>query len=701
MATRATIVWLSQAVLIPILALAAAMLLLLAVAPAGRAVAAPSSDMAFAVDQPDGESNRMLALVVRDPGMTAATGPDREGISVVVFGPPTDNIWLRSPAGEDLSVGTYEFDDIVHMGSEPEFPHASITPGCISRAAGSFQIREIEWSGTELTRLAVDITCHAEGFPTTFGQVRFHSTVPIDAATTSVDQLTFARTLAGTVAPAKPITVTNAGDVPLTLGRATPVLTDAADFRVVSDGCHGRTLAPGGTCLVSVAFAPIDGPDFDREARLDIPDTTVIGVRQVELVGSIRRPTTITLTGPATSYYPGGIGWIKVSTTPQFLPGTPNILVDGVVERVRWEGDLGFTFGALGPHAYQASWPGNELYAPSNSNVLHQLMERMPQVTWNVYPSATVPGDFYIDASVTGGGSDPATGWGGILSVADATTGEGFFGVQEAVDGAATAVVGTRNYVGHHVMRAVYRSPEPYVRSVVSTFEIDGRPGPQPGLRAQRPPVVKPPTAAMIRGSVVSVGGSAPMIVRWTGTPGSQPIAWYDVERRIDGGPWTRVATWSTPSSLRTIIPSGHATTYRVRAMDMLGRTSLWSTSAVMTPKAVGESSSAITYRGSWSRATSSLYVGGAVRASHGVGASASLAFTGRSVAWITTTGPARGIARVYVDGISAGTVDLRATATSTRSLSFIRNFTASGRHTIRIVVVSGRVDIDGFIVVP
>ena len=83
-------------------------------------------------------------------------------------------------------------------------------------------------------------------------------------------------------------------------------------------------------------------------------------------------------------------------------------------------------------------------------------------------------------------------------------------------------------------------------------------------------------------------------------------------------------------------------------------------------------------------------------------GAWAKFSFTGSSVAWVTTRGTTRGKAKVYVDGVYAATVNLWASSGHSRSIVFARNWSTSGAHTIRIVVVGTaghpRVDIDAFV---
>ncbi|MBL8202030.1 MAG: choice-of-anchor D domain-containing protein [Chromatiales bacterium] len=65
------------------------------------------------------------------------------------------------------------------------------------------------------------------------------------------------------------ITVTNAGGLDLLIGAVAGANPLAAPFSVVTDGCSAQTLAPGGSCIVTVRYAPPGtGPASDS---LDIP----------------------------------------------------------------------------------------------------------------------------------------------------------------------------------------------------------------------------------------------------------------------------------------------------------------------------------------------------------------------------------------------------------------------------------------------
>ena len=86
-------------------------------------------------------------------------------------------------------------------------------------------------------------------------------------------------------------------------------------------------------------------------------------------------------------------------------------------------------------------------------------------------------------------------------------------------------------------------------------------------------------------------------------------------------------------------------------------------------------------------------------------GATATLEFTGRSVAWITSRATNRGKARISIDGSVVQTIDLRAGTTKHRQIVFAQSWSSVGAHTIQIEVLGQpttrpRVDVDALVVV-
>ena len=100
------------------------------------------------------------------------------------------------------------------------------------------------------------------------------------------------------------------------------------------------------------------------------------------------------------------------------------------------------------------------------------------------------------------------------------------------------------------------------------------------------------------------------------------------------------------------------------------------------------DSNLAIEFSGGWDEAQFARYNGGQVRYAVQPGATASLAFTGTSIAWIGPKGPTRGQAKVYVDEELVATVDVYASRFRARAELFRMTFDRQGTHTIAIEVV-------------
>jgi len=174
---------------------------------------------------------------------------------------------------------------------------------------------------------------------------------------------------------------------------------------------------------------------------------------------------------------------------------------------------------------------------------------------------------------------------------------------------------------------------------------------------------------------------------------------------------WPTVAHWwLTGSSERNpALWSSFSRTYVSRLMAMMGTSDIAGATRTASTTSwidsrdtrLSERASQIAYRLSWPTAAYSGYAGDHVRYATRTGATATITFTGKGIAWIGPVGPTRGTARVYLDGRSVAVVNLRRATFHARALLFARPFATAGRHTLKIVVTSsGRpVAIDEFIV--
>jgi hypothetical protein len=91
-----------------------------------------------------------------------------------------------------------------------------------------------------------------------------------------------------------------------------------------------------------------------------------------------------------------------------------------------------------------------------------------------------------------------------------------------------------------------------------------------------------------------------------------------------------------------------------------------------------------------WRGATSASANGGTYRTDGRANASASLAFTGTGVTWVTAAGPSAGMAGVTIDGVNEGTIDLYAPAMHWQTAESYSGL-APGSHTIVMTVLGTR----------
>lgn len=190
----------------------------------------------------------------------------------------------------------------------------------------------------------------------------------------------------------------------------------------------------------------------------------------------------------------------------------------------------------------------------------------------------------------------------------------------------------------------------------------------------------------------------------WSGTDSGSGIASYDVARSADGGAWSTIAGATTTTSMNVTMTPGHNYRFRVRARDKAGNLGAWVATSTWYPVLTQQSSASIIATGTWSTGSDAEHSGGSTRVAADAGASASYAFNGRAIAWVTTLGPTTGAVEVWVDNVLAATVDTYADTTTFRQVAFSRSWTSYGSHTIKLVVVGTpdrpRVSLDAFEVI-
>ncbi len=218
------------------------------------------------------------------------------------------------------------------------------------------------------------------------------------------------------------------------------------------------------------------------------------------------------------------------------------------------------------------------------------------------------------------------------------------------------------------------------------------------------------PRVTFRTGAALSSAGSGalvPVLARW---PAGSATASTRVATNTDGGAFTTVSTvTATPAAVRGASLSlslnhGHG----IRIQDVAPPSSGGTIGAAVrslpfTLAAIQESSSRLAFEGSWATISNGSVSGGHARSTTHAGASVSATFTGRGIAWVGSTGPGFGSARVFIDGRAVATVSAASSSGSPRTLLWAASWIASGQHTVKIVAngTSGhpRIELDAFVV--
>ncbi len=216
-------------------------------------------------------------------------------------------------------------------------------------------------------------------------------------------------------------------------------------------------------------------------------------------------------------------------------------------------------------------------------------------------------------------------------------------------------------------------------------------------------PVVSVPIAGLPAGAQLGAG-TVPVQVSWQATDGASGVAAASVERRTNGGGWqplAQVPVKNGPHAAMSVVP-GQATQVRVSATDYAGNASAFVAGDPFQATVFQDSNRSISYAGGWASRAVSSASGGTLRFAKAKGATATLSFSGRAVAWVAPRAHKRGKAKVFIDGSYVATIDLRGAATA-RQLVFSYGWTSVGSHTITLRVLHTRhrprVDLDGLVV--
>lgn len=190
--------------------------------------------------------------------------------------------------------------------------------------------------------------------------------------------------------------------------------------------------------------------------------------------------------------------------------------------------------------------------------------------------------------------------------------------------------------------------------------------------------------------------------IPWSGADATSGIARYELQHQVGTGAWVTVSTALTSPTANRALATEQTHRFRVRAIDKAGNAGAWVSGDTFRVSRFSEGNTRITYSGTWAVSKSTAFWGGQAKASSRLGARATVRFTGRSVAWVASTGPTRGKAEVYVNGSRVATVDLYAATGVHRRVVWVGSYSTAVARTISIRVLGTsrrpRVDLDAFV---
>ena len=230
------------------------------------------------------------------------------------------------------------------------------------------------------------------------------------------------------------------------------------------------------------------------------------------------------------------------------------------------------------------------------------------------------------------------------------------------------------------------------------------------------PPIVAAPAAPTIPvGGQLGLDGTLGVKESWSASDTYSPSSdlLYTIEQRSGPTPASLGAFAAIPTlegmrgttaAIVPIAPGGPDHQLRVRAENQLGVAAESPPGDPFGLDVIDDSDASIVYSTGWALTTDAGAYGGKLRTTSTVGSTATMTFSGRSLAVVAPLGPAYGSIRICLDpGVSTAgctTATLQSTTAVERDIVYVSGPLAAGSHTVQITSPSrSRIALDGFVV--
>jgi CSLREA domain-containing protein len=219
-------------------------------------------------------------------------------------------------------------------------------------------------------------------------------------------------------------------------------------------------------------------------------------------------------------------------------------------------------------------------------------------------------------------------------------------------------------------------------------------------------PVVTAPVPTVLVGTPMGAT-SASVSLDWSGSgDATSGVARYDVLMENNGACCTTVASSTATSAAVSGLVIGRSYRFKIVATDHAGNVQTGAFGPTIKVTAVDDQpkNGPVAYapNGAWTASKVNSAYSGTLTSTSTVGATATLAFQGQQVAFVAQTTATAGNVRISIDGVLAASLSLRSPAPGVpRQVVFVKTFTVSGKHSIRIEAAGGGpINLDAFLIV-